>query len=108
MTYRVVVTARARVDAVRAFRWKAEDSPRAAARWYDGLEKAIADLRRNPDRHPRAEEESERTGIDLRELLYGRHKNVYRLLFSIEGETVVLHEVRHSSRGPMDHEDERD
>jgi plasmid stabilization system protein ParE len=102
VTYRVVVTARARADAVEAFRWKAEASHQAAARWYAGLEKAIAKLGELPERHPIAEEESELLGITLRQMLYGRRRGVFRLLFSIEGETVILHAIRHSSRGPMD------
>ena len=99
MTYRVVVTALARIDAVQALRWKVEHAPSTAARWYAGLEKAIAELRQNPERHPLAEDESRHVGIVLREMLHGRRRNVYRLLFSVEGETVVLHEIRHSSRG---------
>ena len=106
MTDRVIVTVRARVDAERAFRWKAEASHQSAVRWFAGLEKAIADLGNGPEKHPLAEEESERMGILLRQMLYGRRKNVYRLLFAIEGDTIVLHEVRHGSRGPMDHDDE--
>ena len=37
MNYRIVITARAKADAVEAFRWIANQSPSAAARWYDGL-----------------------------------------------------------------------
>ena len=33
MSYQVVVTARARADAIETFRWIAEESPEAAARW---------------------------------------------------------------------------
>lgn len=103
MSYRVVVTARARADAVEAFRWIAEQSPDAAARWYLGFEKAIAKLDTMPERHPIAQDESEQLGITLRQMLYGRRRGVYRLLFSIEGETVTLHYVRHSAQGPIEH-----
>jgi len=103
VSYRVVVTARARADAVQAFRWIADQSPDAAARWYIGLEKAIAKLTTMPERHPIAEDESEQLGITLRQMLYGRRRGVYRLLFSIEGETVTLHYVHHSARGPIEH-----
>jgi plasmid stabilization system protein ParE len=101
--YRVVVTARARADAVEAFRWMAAQSPTAAARWFAGLEKAIAKLSSLPERQPLAEDDSERLGITLRELLYGRRRGVYRILFSVEGETVTLHYVRHSAHGPIEH-----
>ncbi len=103
MSYRVVITARARADAVEAFRWIAERSPDAAARWYDDFQKAIAKLATMPERCPVAEDESEQLGITLRQLLYGRRRGVYRILFSIEEETVTLHYVRHSARGPIEH-----
>jgi plasmid stabilization system protein ParE len=103
VSYRVVVTARARADTVEALRWLAERSPDAAARWYAGLEKAIAKLSTMPERHPIAEDESEQLGITLRQMLYGRRRGVYRLFFSIEGETVTLHYVRHSAQGPIGH-----
>jgi toxin ParE1/3/4 len=98
VTYRVVVTATARSDAIEAFTWIAERSPDAAARWYDGLHKAINKLKKMPERHPIAQEESEQLGIILRQMLYGRRKGVYRLFFSIEGDTVTLHYLRHSAR----------
>ncbi|MBO0800051.1 MAG: type II toxin-antitoxin system RelE/ParE family toxin [Blastocatellia bacterium] len=102
MTYRVVFTPRARADALEAFRWYAERSPDAAARWYGGLEKAIATLRQNPARHPVAEEETEQFGITIRRMLYGRRRGVFRILFTIEGDTVTLLYVRHSARGPIE------
>jgi hypothetical protein len=89
-----------------AFRWKTSHSVRVAARWLAGLEKAIAKLSKLPELHPVAEEESEVLGITLRQMIYGRKPGTYRLLFSIEGDTVVLHEIRHSARGPMDSEED--
>ncbi len=102
MKYRIVVTARAKADAVEAFRWFAERSPTAAARWYAGLERAIVKLDQNPERHPIAEDESDRVGFTMRQMRYGRRRGVYVLLFSVEGESVVLHHVRHGSRGPIE------
>ena len=102
MKYRVVITARAKADALKAFRWLADESPDAAARWYVGLEEAIAKLARLPKRHPVAEEESEQLGITLRQMLYGRRRGVYRIFFSVEGDTVTLHYVRHSAQGSIE------
>jgi plasmid stabilization system protein ParE len=101
--YRVLVTARARADAVQTFRWSANRSPDDAARWYLDFEKAVAKLGTMPERHPIAEDESEQLGIVLRQMLYGRRRRVYRLLFSIEGNTVTLHYVRHAAQGPIEH-----
>lgn len=102
MTYRVVFTARARADAIKQFHFLADRSPAAAARWYTGLEKAIAKLGKMPERHPVAEDESEQVGIPLRQMLYGRRPGVFRILFSIEGDTVTLHSIRHSAQGPIE------
>jgi plasmid stabilization system protein ParE len=101
MTYRVVVTARARADALEAYRWLVEQSPTAAARWYATLEKAIARLSKLPERNPIAEDDSEQCGITLRQTLYGRRPGVYRILYSDEDDTVTLHSIRHAARGPL-------
>ena len=106
MIYRVVVTARANADAIEAFRWKTQYSAQVAARWYAGLEKAIAELGKLPERHPIAEEESERLGITIRQMIYGKKPGTYRILFSTEGDTVVLHYIRHSARDLIDPEGE--
>lgn len=105
MTYRVVFTPTARADALEAFRWFAERSPSAAARWLNGLQKAIASLSTLPERHPIAEEESELLGMTIRQMAYGRRREVYRVLYSIQAETVYLHYVRHSARGPVEPEE---
>lgn len=106
MIYRVVVTARARTDTIEAFRFKVEQSTQVAARWLSGLEKAIAKLSKFPERHPIAEEESERLGIPLRQMIYGKKPGTYRLLFSIEDDAVILHYIRHSARDLIDPEAE--
>jgi plasmid stabilization system protein ParE len=102
LTYRVVFTARARADAIGQFRYLADRSPAAAARWYAGLEKALARLSERPRIHPVAEEESEQLGITLRQMLHGRRPGVFRILFTIEGDTVTLHYIRHAARGPIE------
>ncbi len=102
MTYRVVFTPRARTDAVNAFRRIAEHSPAAAERWYSGLDKAIAKLGTMPMRHPITEEESERLGLPIRQMLYGRRRGIFRILFSIEGDAVYLHYIRHSAQDTIE------
>jgi plasmid stabilization system protein ParE len=100
VTYRVVFTVRARADVIEPFRYLADRSPDAAARWYTGIERAIAKLSKMPERHPIAPDETEQLGITLRQMLYGRRPGVVRILFSIQDNTVTLHYVRHSARGP--------
>jgi plasmid stabilization system protein ParE len=100
--YRVIFTPRARADAVDAFRRIAEHSPNAAARWYSGLERAIAKLSTMPMRHPIAEEESEKLGIPIRQMLYGRRRGIFRILFSIEEDVVHLHYIRHGAQDTIE------
>jgi plasmid stabilization system protein ParE len=102
LTYRVVFTARARADLIEQFRYLADRSPTAAARWYAGIEKAIGKLGTLPERHPIAQDETEQFGVTLHQMLYGRRPGVFRILFSVEGGTVTLHYVRHSARGPIE------
>jgi hypothetical protein len=67
-----------------------------------GLEKAIAALSQMPQRHPIAEDETEQPGITLRQMLQDRRFGVFRILFSVEGDTVTLHFIHHSAQGPIE------
>ncbi len=102
MTRRVVFTAPARAGAIEAARWLATKSPAAAARWLVGLEKAVATLGSGPLRHPLAEDESATMGTPIREILSGRRPGVYRVMYTVEDNAVVIHEVRHAARGPVE------
>ncbi len=57
----------------------------------------MATLEQSPDRCPVADEAAD-LGIDLRELLYGRRRGVYRILFTIEGSVVHVLRVRHAAQ----------
>jgi plasmid stabilization system protein ParE len=85
-----------------AFRWLAERSPEAADRWYGTLEEAIAALARDPERFPVADHESAQFGITIRQLLHGRRRGIYRVLFTVRGDTVSILHVRHGARGPLE------
>jgi plasmid stabilization system protein ParE len=52
VTYRTVIQPQARAEALAGFRWIAERSPSAAARWLAGLQKAVAKLGSRPERNP--------------------------------------------------------
>lgn len=53
-------------------------------------------------RHPIAEEESERFGIPIRQMPYGRRRGTFRILFSIEGDAIYLHAIRHSAQDTIE------
>ncbi|MGD0414539.1 MAG: hypothetical protein ABSA80_04235 [Terriglobales bacterium] len=41
--------------------------------------------------------------FEVRHLLYGLAPHVYRILFTIEGETVHVLHIRHGRRQPLEH-----
>jgi plasmid stabilization system protein ParE len=72
-------------------------SPAAAARWHVGIEATIGRLATDADRGPQADEAAD-LGIDLRQLLHGRRPHVYRILFTIAGDTVNVLRVRQAAQ----------
>jgi plasmid stabilization system protein ParE len=98
MTYKLVVTTRAKRDRDAAFEWyRVNLSHEFAARWYDGIAQAIESLRDNPSRCHKAHE-SGRFAFELYELLHGSRRNKHRILFRLEGDSVVILHLRHSSQ----------
>ena len=102
--HRIEITARARADAEEAHAWLAERvSPAHAQRWYQGRFEQIETLKSRPRRCPVARE-SARFPEEIRELIYGkrRHKNKYRILFTIRRDLVVILSIHHTSRKDLE------
>ena len=99
MTYRVKTLPSAEDDAERIYRWLAERAPLRAPEWFVGLEEAVGSLKTNPHRCPLAPEGREFLQ-DIHQLLYGKRRGTYRILFRIveEAATVEVLHIRHASR----------
>jgi plasmid stabilization system protein ParE len=97
MPHLVRLTRRALADVEAGVAYRAQRSATAAARWRAGLLARLADLEQSPDRCPLADEAAD-LGLQLRELLYGRRRNVYRILFAIDGQTVNILRLRHAAQ----------
>jgi toxin ParE1/3/4 len=98
MAYRVEITDRALRDLASIYKRIEAETTTRAARWFDGMEKAINRLEEHPQRAPVTSEDS-----DLRHLLYGKKPNVYRIIYAIEEDTstvYVLH-IRSPGRANM-------
>ena len=74
-----------------AARYIAGDRPAAAAKWIDGLFDAVSDLRTFPHKG-RMVPEAGRT--EIREVLYGQYRVIYRL----EEKRLFILTVRHQRR----------
>ncbi|NEP59127.1 MAG: type II toxin-antitoxin system RelE/ParE family toxin [Symploca sp. SIO2G7] len=101
MTYRVRITPTAFADAEGFYLWMRHDSPSNAANWFNGLFDAIETLASMPKRCPIAPE-TKWVGQNIRCLFY---KKYYRILYGIEGETVRIYHIRHTSQQWMTREE---
>lgn len=104
MSHAINISPRAMADIRATVVWRSQGSRSAAARWHAGVLVAIRSLANKPNRCPPADEAAD-LGVDLRQLLYGRRRQVYRILFTIEGETVNILRVRHAAREQLDPDD---
>ena len=97
MAFRVLVDPAALVEAEETFLWLRRRAPREAEGWFHGLWAAIGSLQEMPTRCPLARESNvlRRT---IRQLLFGRPPNVYRVLFVVVNDEVRVLRIRHGAR----------
>jgi toxin ParE1/3/4 len=96
MQHSVRISPAAEDDLIAIGDYIAQDSPAAAQRFIEKLRSRIATLRSFPARHGRAAE-ADLIGVDTREMIHG----MYRVLYTIDGSTVVIHAIRHGARRPL-------
>lgn len=100
MKYRIEISSVAEAEADEAFLQLSQIiSLTRASQWYAGLLQAIESLSQMPKRSPLARE-NEYFSQEIRQLLYGRGRNSYRILFTVlEGQEIstvrILH-IRHA------------
>jgi plasmid stabilization system protein ParE len=97
MTYKVIIQPPAAQDIEAAYLYIQASSPPAADRWLTGIETAIQSLKRMPKRCSLARESKEFT-VAVRQLLFGRRRATYRILFVVQGRQVRVLHVRHSAQ----------
>ena len=100
MTFQVEITPVAEAQIEQAYCWYREQNPEFADRWFRGLMNAIATLQEKPRRCATAVEQEIFTE-EVRQLLYGKSKNMYRVLFTIRDTNVYVLSVRHSAQAPL-------
>ena len=100
MTYTVIVSHKAKNDFAEAVLDLIERAPAKASKFYFGGIKAMESLSASPARCPLAPE-SKVINRRVRQLLYDQ----YRILFEIEGDTVIVDHLRHQKRGPITADD---
>lgn len=100
MVFLVEITPIAEAQIEQAYLWYRERNPEFADLWFRSLMNAIATLQEKPRRCGLAIE-NEIFPEEVRQLLHGKAKNIYRILFTIREATVYVLYVRHSSQAPL-------
>jgi plasmid stabilization system protein ParE len=97
MTHRVVIQRMALEDLLQSHARVAKHAPETAARWLERFQSALRNLDQNPDRFPLAPENG-RVAREIREFLFGKRPNVFRVVFTIEGDLVRVLRIRRAQR----------
>ena len=102
----VILTGPAKRDIQAAYDWwKQNRSAEQADRWYAGIHAAIQSLRSMPERHSLSAE-SDLVAQGIRQLLVGLGRRAtHRIVFAIDGNTVVVLRVRHTSQDALSRDD---
>ena len=100
MVFRVEISAQAERDADAILGWLSQHTGQAGIDWFLALDDAFASLAEFPERCPIAPENA-RFNFEVRQFLYGRKPHLYRILFTIEADTVQVLHIRHGRRKPV-------
>lgn len=106
MAYKVDISVPALQDAETAFLWIRDFNSETAKSWYEGLLQAVVSLEESPHRCPTAPE-GEMLGREIKQLIYGKRKQNYRIFFEIfEREKIVrIYRIRHTARNWLTKDD---
>ncbi len=102
----IITTPNAEADIDRTMLWLTRNySHRTASRWYGAILRAIRSLQADADCHPEADE-AFAINLNLRELLVKRYRGVvYRVLYTINDDTVTIHRVRNAAQDSLTEDD---
>src|SRR5271157_1040372 len=101
MAFRVRATTSAKRDLDDILtRLLSQEAGETGLRWFQGLQQAVATLADSPRRCALAPENAA-FPFELRHLLYGRKPHVYRIIFTVAGDTVSVLHIRHGRRQPI-------
>lgn len=106
MSFVVVIKPKARRDIHKEERdLMRERDSRAVRKWQAQVLRFRTLLASDPHRCPQADE-ADNLALDLRELVLGRKRGIaHRVLFTIEGDSVVVHRIRQSARDRITEDD---
>lgn len=98
--YQIIIQPAAQQAIEEAYFWLSNVSAGKARQWLEGLYKAILSLETMPARCSLAFE-NDFFEQEIRQLVYGKGRNSYRILFTIVDDTVQILFVRHAAQKPI-------
>ncbi|MEI8017648.1 MAG: type II toxin-antitoxin system RelE/ParE family toxin [Schlesneria sp.] len=105
--YRVVLGPLARNDLEEAYQYAAGHEPIAAARWYHRFITALQTLSERPDRCPLSAENG-KSPVELRDFLFGKRPYVFRVIYTIQTDVVLIIRIRRAQRRRLGSDEIRD
>ncbi|WP_353931091.1 type II toxin-antitoxin system RelE/ParE family toxin [Okeanomitos corallinicola TIOX110] len=103
--YQIIIQPEAKKVIEEAYFWFSDISPHKARTWIEGLYKSILSLEKMPYRCSLAFE-NEFFEQEIRQFIYGKGRNAYRIIFTIVDDKVEIIFVRHAAQKPMSEESE--
>jgi plasmid stabilization system protein ParE len=104
MAFQIKLTKNAETQIEAAYLWFQDQNPAFADQWFRSLMNEIAKLQDKPRRFPMALEQ-DIFDEEVRQFPYGKGRSKYRILFSIEEETIHILHIRHSAQSLLSEED---
>ena len=102
--FRVDNSLRADADLTRILDFLFDIKPEWAIQWDQNLRQAAKSLEFLPERFGLAPESKE-SGREIRQLVFGRRRNRYRLLYEVSGSVVTVLRVRHCAQDLLSPDD---
>ncbi len=101
MANRVELARSAERELEQLYLWVMARAPQQGGQWFNGLERAVLSLEQHPKRCPVAPESID-PDHPVRVLRYGRKPHVYRIFFTVDDDTRLVHvvHVRRAARRP--------
>ena len=98
MPFRVEYSEEAKYDLDLILEWLlAREAGETGLRWFRNFKDAILSLAEFPRRCPQAPEAAE-FPFEVRQMVYGRKPHHYRVLFTVDGDAVIILHIRHGRR----------
>ncbi|MEQ9670836.1 type II toxin-antitoxin system RelE/ParE family toxin [Coleofasciculus sp. G2-EDA-02] len=101
MVFQIKLTRYAKEEIESAYLWLKDYNSAYADQWFRDLMDTIATLQEKPRRCALARENDDFLE-EIRQLLYGKSKSRYRIVFTVKGEFVYILSVRRGSRSALD------